>query len=1021
MSFNAVLGSPGFELETALRDRLDAARRLDRFAPLTILVGSNLLGAYLKRTLAEKTGGLFNVSFETFAGVAAALAGGRDGPTLPPFADRVVVWDLVSSSDVSSRFGEAAKTRGFGEALLGTFSDLAEAGCTSEIARRLIGSGAAARRLSEMTRDVLSLYARFRERAESLGGDIQTLFLSALSNPVPPSFGRHVFVCGFYDFNEMQRRLLAHLARERDVTVFLPWGEGEEYRFARSASTLLEECGFEIPAPVPAGAGAGRAVRPRLMNASDEEQEIREIARMILSLAEKEDMRFGDVALVLPSAAAYVPLAREIFGEAGIPCYLRADSSAGRSPAAKGVLALLRMLGGSMERRDLVEFLVSAPLAPSESCAASVDRFSLWVRKSAEAGIAGERTWTGESAALVERLRSASRPDAEDREALAAALDVDALLAKIVRAREAISGLTAWRDLALTLSGLVEELFPESDERRSAQGEIESLAALDATGSPASFEAFARIAETALSGSGRIHGRIGGEGVNILTLAQARGLAFRAVFIPGLAERSFPTVIRQDPFLNDAERRELNACSGGALRLSEKLERLSEEALLFALARESAREHLVMSYPRFEEGTGKERIPSSFLRFIEGYSIGGALGDALVPEAVPRLTATARGALLLSEHELDFENVSSFLRGTGYLPDNAFFSRGGRLVRGRYGTRKFTPYDGVFSSREALGELRKSLEEDGMRFSPTYLETYAGCPFDYFLTRLLGITVLEEPERVISITPPQRGILIHRILARIFGELKKQGLLPVKDAPAAEVLAIAGRVTERLLEDFPKTDPVGLPVFWEMEKRLVRESVRLLLEEERVEEDEFVPAEFERAFGRTGDPLDVPYDIDGKTVHFRGRIDRLDTAAGGRFRVIDYKTGRLDGKDQDLARGSALQLPVYLLAASRILGIDLRSGEARYRHVGTGEGKSAVVFSGSAWDESSPLFAKIIGVITSGIERGIFFAPADVLECRNCDVRLACPAGAPRLFAIKAANDGRAREYLEMRGGGEEE
>jgi hypothetical protein len=243
----------------------------------------------------------------------------------------------------------------------------------------------------------------------------------------------------------------------------------------------------------------------------------------------------------------------------------------------------------------------------------------------------------------------------------------------------------------------------------------------------------------------------------------------------------------------------------------------------------------------------------------------------------------------------------------------------------------------------------------------------------------------------------------------------------VKDAPAAEILAIAGRITERLLEEFPKTDPVGLPVFWEMEKRLVRESVRLLLEEERAEEDDFVPAEFERSFGRAGDPLDVPYDIDGKAVHFRGRIDRLDTAAGGRFRVIDYKTGRLDGKDQDLARGSALQLPIYLLAASRILGLDLRSGEARYRHVGTGEGKSAVVFSGSAWDESSPLFAKIIGVITSGIERGIFFAPADELECRNCDVRLACPAGASRLFAIKAANDGRAREYLEMRGGQGEE
>jgi hypothetical protein len=1021
MSFHAVLGSPGFDLETALRDRLVAARRADPFAPLTVLVGSNLLGAYLSRNLAEISGGLFNVRFETFADVAAVLAGGRGGRTLQPFADRVIVGELVSSTDVSFRFGEAAKTRGFGTALLGTFSDLAEAGCTSGIARELAEGGAAARRLGEMTRDVLSLYARFRERVEALGGDVQTLFLSALSSPVPASLGRQVFVCGFYDFNEMQRRVLAHLARELDVTVFLPWGEGEEYRFVRSASKLLEECGCKIPAPPSIEAGERRAVRSKLMNASDEEQEIREIARKILSLAETEDMRFGDVALVLPSAEAYVPLAREIFGEAGIPCYLRADSSAGRSPAVKGALALVRMLGASMERRDLVEFLVSAPLAPSEACAESVDRFSLWVRKSAEAGIAGERTWTGESAALVERLRSNPKPDEEDREALAAAIEVDGLLAGIARARETVRGLASWRDIALAVSGLVEELFPESDDRRAAQGEIESLAALDATGSPASFEAFARIAEDALSGSGRISGRLGGEGVNVLTLAQARGLAFRAVFIPGLAERSFPTVIRQDPFLNDAERRALNACSRGALRLSEKLERLSEEALLFALARGSAREQLVMSYPRFEEGTGKERIPSSFLRFVDGCSIDGCPGEGIACERVPRGGAPARGAALLSEHELDFENASAFLADAGHLPDNVFFSRGARLVRERYGTRRFTPYDGVFSSAQAVRELRRMLEEGGMRFSPTSLETYAGCPFNYLLTRVLGIAALDEPERLLSITPMQRGDFVHTILARVFGALRAKGLLPIGNASMRDVLDVAERVTGQFLEEVPKTEPVGLPVFWEMEKRVIRESIRLFLEEESLEKDEFIPAHFERWFGGDRDPVEFACEAGGRVVRFRGRIDRLDTAPGGRYRVVDYKTGRLSGADQDMAKGSALQLPIYLLAAGRILGLDVRSGEARYRHVGTGGGKSAVVFSGGGWDESSLEFATIIGVITSGIERGIFFAPADELRCGYCDVRLACPTSMSRRFAVKAANDQRARDYLAMRGGEEEE
>jgi len=206
-----------------------------------------------------------------------------------------------------------------------------------------------------------------------------------------------------------------------------------------------------------------------------------------------------------------------------------------------------------------------------------------------------------------------------------------------------------------------------------------------------------------------------------------------------------------------------------------------------------------------------------------------------------------------------------------------------------------------------------------------------------------------------------------------------------------------------------------------MEKRLIRESVLLFLEEERLEAGDFVPELFEKSFGRERDRLDVTFECGSRTVRFHGRIDRIDTAGGERFRVVDYKTGRLNGKDQDLGRGAALQLPIYLLAASAILGLDPRRGEARYRRVGIGEGKSVVSFFGDRWDESREAFAKIVDTIASGVEGGVFFAPADDQGCRNCDIKIACPAGTARLFGIKAANDERARPYVEMRGEGEEE
>ena len=1025
MGAKAFLGRFRPDLETALFESVSAAKRDDPYAPLHILVGSNLLGVYLKRTLAERLGGLFNVRFITFADAAGIIAGSAARVPLHARADRVIVENLVSLGDIPPSLGEAAGTNGFAETLLSTFTDLAESGCTPEIARSIAARPVAGLTMSERANGVLSLYASFRDTVEQLGGDVHSLFGDALSSTDSPLVGARIFAYGFYDFNEMQWRLLRRCASECEVTLFMPWGRKETYRFCERTKKKLEQGGFETLVVSGENRAARDIVRPKLLNVPGEEEEVREIARRMLTLAEEKDVRFGDVAILIPSMETYLPLLREVLGEAGIPYFQAAGLRGEVSAPARGALGVLKLLGGTMERRDLVEFVVSAPLRPAGARRETFDHVSRWVRVSAEAGIIGENGWSRESGALVERLGSGVEAGTESEETLAAAHHVDALIRRITAAREATRGIQTWSGCAGAFSALVRELFEETEDTEKICGVIDGLAGLDAIGGRASFETFSRVAESELAGSARPVGRFAGEGVNILSLGQARGITFKAVFMPGLAERVFPAVVRQDPFLSDLERREINKRSGGAVFIPEKLERLSEEALLFEIAVESGREAVVLSFPRFEEGTGKERIPSSFRRFIEGSSPDGGHGDELDEEWISRgawaerIASGARDAQPLSEHELDFAQTLGHLSGAGTLPDAMFFSRGARLVKGRWGARRFTAYDGVFSSKKALGELRAMLEAARWRFAPTALEAYAHCPFEYFLSRVLKIDVLEEPERLVSITPRQRGILIHTILARLFSELKRKGLLPVREAPAKRLFEIADDVIARVLEDFPKTGPVGLPVFWEMEKRFARESVRLLLEEERLEEGSLAPVHFEKSFGRERDGLDVSYECGGREIFFYGWIDRIDSDAGRAFRVIDYKTGKLFGADQDFGGGTALQLPIYLMAASRILGRPLVDGAALYRRVGPGEGRRSVVLSGAGWETLRDEFTKIIDIIASGIETGIFFAPAGEQECRNCDVRTACPAGMPRLFALKAANDTRSQRYLELRAGSE--
>ena len=96
----------------------------------------------------------------------------------------------------------------------------------------------------------------------------------------------------------------------------------------------------------------------------------------------------------------------------------------------------------------------------------------------------------------------------------------------------------------------------------------------------------------------------------------ALGMAFRAVFIPGLAERIFPQKVMEDPVLLDAERIDTSE------DLETNVERSARERLELSIAVGCAREKVVLSYPRLDMEQARPRVPSFYglevLRAAEG-------------------------------------------------------------------------------------------------------------------------------------------------------------------------------------------------------------------------------------------------------------------------------------------------------------------------------------------------------------------------------------------------------------------
>jgi ATP-dependent helicase/nuclease subunit B len=1017
MNGRAIIAQSFEALEGAIRSEIARIREGDLFTRIDVLVGSNLLGVHLKRRLAEDLGGLFNVHFLTFIDLVSLLearSADRVNRRLPPLAERVIVSDIVSS-DVPAAFAETAPMRGFTAPLLEVFDDLAESGCTAELVRRITEDRNAARHLNDRVIGVLHLYVRYRERLSEHGDDIHARFARVLARIDEDILDGPLLVYGFYDFNEMQWRLIEAIASGPGITLFVPWCNEAPYRFAGRTIERIERNGFSIERVAPGGRETRRTPEKLVIDAPGEEEEVRMIVRRILSLAGERGIRFGDIGILLPTVDPYRALFTEALEEAGIPYFAGERPDTDVRVLSRSAQRLLALLGGRMGRRALAEFLVSAPLgSPSTN---GFDPLSLWVRVSAEAGIIGPEGWVAENRRLVEMLESKEECDEETQRAVAAARLMDTILQTISYAREVFSRTANWRELTRVFSSLIRDLFEPSGNLEHLCTIIEDLEALDAVSGAVSHETFSSIVESALEAGYGSHGRLGGAGVNLLTIGQARGVSFRVVFVPGLIERVLPGVVRQDPFLRDDERRSLARLSGGRVILPARMARLEEEALLFRLAVDAAVEMLVCSSPRYESGTGKQLIPSSYIRSV------GALPQDFIHEKslASRWSASGEGETPphtpMSGIEYDLMQVFAVKRGAGSIVPNTFLARGIALVKARWGTRRFTHFDGVFSSRESLHELRKLLDERGWSFSPTSMEKYAHCPFAYFLEDVIGLELLEEPERLISISPLQRGTIVHEILARLYDAFRRKGLLPLDASRGEEAAALAGLIANRFLDEYPKREPVGLPVFWEMERHTITIAIRRLIEEECGAESGLRPVFFEKSFGAKGGKGDISFECGKRTIYFHGRIDRIDLGEGDRFRVIDYKTGRLDRlKDQELGGGTTLQLPIYLWAASHLLDRPVSAGIAQYWRVGLGGGKRHVSYAGEAWDKQGEELAVILDTIARGVEQGYFFAVPSSDRCAYCAVQSACPSGAGRIFARKAVGDERCRDYLAMRG-----
>lgn len=501
--------------------------------------------------------------------------------------------------------------------------------------------------------------------------------------------------------------------------------------------------------------------------------------------------------------------------------------------------------------------------------------------------------------------------------------------------------------------------------------------------------------------------------VQILEASSARHLGAKHVFLAGLTEQAF-----SGQFDRDSKEQS-----------SDLKQQQHEGMFLFYELMSCATECLTLSYPAFDE-KGQSLSPSPLLTELRK-----CFGQKVVPTVSMRLGENASALRSpLSKSELRQQSVQRLLEGDMALLAGLATSPGVSHVGGaildamhvidiRADRDEFSEFEGMVQDESTKAALAKRYDTNHI-WSPSQLESYATCPYRFFVEQILGIEALSD--LAIRSNAARRGSLLHQVLANVHEEL-----LQIKGT-SDSVDELVERFSSSLAKAIESAPLSGLD---ESLREIERREIENWAQDYSQQENDYrqhwndldqpmQPKHFEVRFGpkaradrqtlESDSSTVIPFELDlgSEQIRLTGQIDRIDVGRVGGvtvFNIIDYKSGKKQMK-LDLKKvrsGHQLQLPLYTLAAEKYLFADedaraLSAGYWNVRSNGFEKNRKKIGFSvreiaeqtlttTPEWEELLPVMQERIQQIIRGVRSGMFPVYNDDKNCTaSCSCNTMC-------------------------------
>ena len=385
---------------------------------------------------------------------------------------------------------------------------------------------------------------------------------------------------------------------------------------------------------------------------------------------------------------------------------------------------------------------------------------------------------------------------------------------------------------------------------------------------------------------------------------RSRSHSVKAVFILGINDGIFPSINKDEGFINDKDRENLK--NQGIELAKTTTDRLYEEQFNIYKALTVPEEKLYLSYTSTDL-EGRSQRPSVLITKIK----------KMFP---------------LLQEESDIINKPSFIG----MPEETFdelLSQIYNKVSGKDVDEKWKEvYKWYAENEEWKDKLEKSIQGlnytnlpdkinessidkiygNKMQTSISKLEKYRTCPFSFHLKYGLK---LQDNERF-ELKSMDTGSFMHEVIDDFFEKIKNKEL---------EVKTITNEEIEKVVKEIvnEKINLARNAIFRSSKKfkilllklnKVLTKSIKYIVDGLKNSQFEILGNEIE--FGKEGKFKPIQIELEnGKNVEITGKIDRIDIAEnedGKYIRIIDYKSSIKNINLNEVMFGLQLQLITYL-------------------------------------------------------------------------------------------------------------